>query len=111
MSWLLALGALAVWQQGLQRRRQESDSGELSAGCKAKKQETHTFQTNTNSYTKEKPYTVIEVLTLPQDRVRRKGEGRSLHEKAQLKKYFPRSYPHFSVNPTDTPAPSLSAPC
>jgi len=29
-------------------------SVELSAGCKAKKQETHTFQTNTNPYTKRK---------------------------------------------------------
>lgn len=91
---VLALGSRGIGSVAAGAPKEEAGirlSVELSAGCKAKKQETHTFQTNTNSYTKEKPYTVIEVLTLPQDRISRKGEGRSLHEKAQLKKYFPRS--------------------
>lgn len=49
MSQLWARGALGapVQEAGIGLRV------ELSAGCEAKQQETHTFQTNTNSYTKK----------------------------------------------------------
>lgn len=78
MSWLWALRALAVQQQGLQHREAGIRlSVELSAGCKAKKQETLSRQTPI-LIQKEKPYTVIEELTLPQDRSSRKGEKSSV---------------------------------
>lgn len=78
MSWLLALRAAAGSQQGLPYRRWDHRlSGELSAGCKAKKQEMHSFQTNTNSYTKEKLYTNISVNVATGQEFR-KGEKSSV---------------------------------
>lgn len=52
-------------------------SVELSAGCKAKKQKTHFPDKHQFLYRKKNP-TLIEVLTLPQDRSSRKGEKSSV---------------------------------
>lgn len=53
-------------------------SVELSAGCKAKKQETHTFQTNTNSYTKRKTLHCNRSVNVATGQEFRQGEKSSV---------------------------------
>lgn len=78
MSWLLAVRAAAGWQQGLPYRRWDHRlSGELSAGCKAKKQRCTVSRQTPILIQKEKLYTKRSVK-LATGQEFRKGEKSSV---------------------------------